>query len=436
MGQAKQRQEKLERLVETTRGRARMLEPVRPLEARMLMLVGLTNSRRRERYDILDYDALQKTADAVATHLHERFADERFCVVAFPALYPLFGLYDDAYERILAFEARALQAVLAAGVELNTQACCMERAVLTQIDQKTPQPQVSDTEFDAAALCYLPFAVVGELPLSEGLRGTLGAVTTGADLALSQLAESQDLEVGCMGLVQGDQASLVYEIFAAEALTTRIALGREEPPRFHLIVDQVLLSAGNDVWLGHPRFANMAEAAEDEIEATEWLIEHQRFTGQLRRKLTEHGLVVRAAFFEREGDEELAAQMSQALRHGTLESGEDFLIELVKGEPGEFPGAELLQLTQYFDDEQFVLGVLSASRGTDIAFQQNLYPCSDKALEAIVAYTEQVARDAGMPLQRTMHDGVVLVCPHCFEPVPLVSDGDEDEAQPLRHSLH
>jgi hypothetical protein len=279
-------------------------------------------------------------------------------------------------------------------------------------------------EFEAVALCYLPVVVIGELPLSDTLWEASGDVTTGAGRALSRLTESQNLDVGCVGLFPGERAQLVYEMLASEALATRITQAREAQPRFHLIVDRVLLSAGTDVWLGHPAFADLAEEAEDEQEATEWLIDHQRFASKLRRNLTEHGLAVRTAFLELE-DEGHAEQTLQRLRSG----------ELGSGEPGELIGPERFQLTQYFYDEQFVLGVLSATRETDIAFQENLYPCSDTGHEAIVAYAEQTARDAGRPLQRIRHDGAVLVCQHCFQPVPLISEGEE-EAQPLTHSVH
>jgi len=79
--------------------------------------------------------------------------------------------------------------------------------------------------------------------------------------------------------------------------------------------------------------------------------------------------------------------------------------------------------------------VLAATGGTQNALQHNLYPCSQAGQEAIVAYAELAARAAGRPLERIRHDGAVLVCSHCFQPVPLVGVDDE-ESQPLTHSLH
>jgi hypothetical protein len=434
MGQAKQRQEERERLYETTRDAARVLDPVRPLGAQAFLLVVLVSAPRRARYDILDYAALQQTADAVAAHFRQNAPGERFCLVAFPALYPLFGLYD-AEEGALAFETSAQQAVLAARRELDSQAWCMERAVVAQIEQAAPELEESDTEFDAAVLCYLPVVLISEAPLREALREVPVHLTTGAGSALDKLRESQSLEVGCVGQFAGDLAPPVYEMLASEALATRIAQAPDALPRFHRIADRVVLSGGSEVWLGQPAFADLAEQAQDDQVATQRLMEEQRFFAQLRRRLTEHGLAVRTAFLEWEEDEARAEQMVQGLRGGELPSGEDFLIESTEGEPGEGAEPERYQLTQYSYGEQFVLGVLSATRGTDIAFQQNLYPCSPTGQEAIVAYAEQAARAAGRPLERIRHDGAVLVCSHCFEPVPLMA-ADDEEAQPLTHSLH
>ncbi len=432
MGQAKQRQEKGERLYESTRGAARVLDPVRPLGAQAFLLVVLVSAPRRARYDILDYAALQQTADAVAAHFRQNVPEERFCLVAFPALYPLFGLYD-AEEGTLAFETSAQQAVLAARRELDSQAWCMDRTVVAQIDQAAPELEESDAEFDAAVLCYLPVVLISEEPLSDALREVPIHLTTGAGSALGRLSESQNLEVGCVGLFAGDLAQPVYEILASEALATRIAQARETQPRFHWIADRVVLSAGTEVWLGQPAFADLAEQAQDELDATQWLREEQRFFAQLRRKLTEHGLAVRSAFLERE--ETLAEQTLEGLRSGELPSGVDFLVEPVEGEAAEGAEPERYQLTEYFYEDQFVLGVLSATRGTQNALQHNLYPCSDAGQAAILAYAEQAARAAGRPLDRIRHDGAVLVCSHCFQPVPLMAAGDE-ESQPLTHSLH
>ena len=434
MGQAKQRQDKGERLYESTRDAARVLDPVRPLGAQAFLLVVLVSAPRRARYDILDYAALQQTADAVAAHFRQNVPEERFCLVAFPALYPLFGLYD-AEEGTLAFETSAQQAVLAARCELDSQAWCMERAVMAQIDQAAPELEESDAEFDAAVLCYLPVVLISEEPLSDALGEVPIHLTTGAGSALGRLGESQNLEVGCVGLFAGDLAQPVYEMLASEALATRIAQARETQPRFHRIADRVVLSAGIEAWLGQPAFADLAEQAQDDQDATQWLMEEQRFFAQLRRKLTEHGLVVRTAFLEWEEDEVLAEETLEGLRSGELPSGEDFLIEPVEGEAGEGAEPERYQLTEYFYEDQFVLGVLSATRGMQNAFQHNLYPCSDAGQEAIVAYAEQAARAAGRPLERIRHDGAVLVCSHCFQPVPLMAAGDE-ESQPLTHSLH
>jgi hypothetical protein len=442
MGQAKLRQEKRQRLYESTRGAACVLNPVRPLAAQAFLLVVLVSAPRRGHYDIVDYDALQQTADGLAAHFRQSFPDERFCLVAFPALYSLFGLYD-AEEGTLAFETRAQQAVLAAGTDLDTRAWCMERTVVAELDQAVPELQESEAEFDEAVLCYLPVVMIGEEPIIDMYCEAPANLMTGAGRALGQLSESQDLEVGCVGLFPGDSAQRVYESLAGEALATRLALAREAQPRFHLIADRLLLSAGTEVWLGHPAFADLAEEAEDEHEATQWLIEAQRFFAQLRRKLTDHGLTVRTAFLESEEEDASAEQTLQALRSGELASGEDFLIERVESEPVESEpvdraDSERFQLTEYFYEEQFVLGVLSATNATnetDIAFQENLYPCSPTGQEALIAYAEQTARDAGRPLERIRHDGPVLVCHHCFQPVPLIAEGDE-AAQPLSHSLH
>jgi hypothetical protein len=284
-------------------------------------------------------------------------------------------------------------------------------------------------------LCYLPVVMISEEPLRDALREVPIYLTTGAGSALGGLRESQDLEVGCVGLFAGDLAQPVYEMLASEALATRIAQAREMQPRFHRIADRVVLSAGIEAWLGQPAFADLAEQAQDELDTTQWLIEEQRFLTQLRRKLTEHGLVVRSAFLEWEEDEVLAEQTLEGLRSGELPSGEDFLVEPVEVEAAEGAEPERYQLTEYFYEDQFVLGVLSANRGTQNALQHNLYPCSDAGQAAILAYAEQAARAAGRPLERIRHDGAVLVCSHCFQPVPLVGVGDE-EAQPLTHSLH
>lgn len=434
MGQAKQRHEKRQRLYEATRGAARVLNPVRPLAAQTFLLVVLVSAPRRGHYDILDYDALQQTADAVAAHFRQSFPGERFCLVAFPALYSLFGLYE-AEEGTLAFETRAQQAVLAAGADLDTRAWCMERSVVAELDQAVPELQESDAEFDEAVLCYLPVVVIGEEPIIDMYCEGSANLTTGAGRALGRLSESQDLEVGCVGLFPGDSAQRVYESLAGEALATRLALAREAQPRFHLIANRLLLSAGTEVWLGHPAFADLAEEAENEHEATQWLIEEQRFFAQLRRKLTDHGLTVRVAILNWDEEDAPAEQTLQALRSGELASGEDFLIERVESESVDRADSERFQLTEYFCEEQFVLGVLSATNGTDIAFQENLYPCSPTGQQALIAYAEQTARDAGRPLERIRHDGPVLVCQHCFQPVPLIAEGDE-AAQPLSHSLH
>jgi hypothetical protein len=431
MGQAKQRNEMHERLYEATRGTARVLEPVCPLGAQTFLLAVLVSAARRARYDILDYEALQQTADALAAHVRQSVPGERFCLVAFPALYPLFGLYD-AEQGTLAFESRAQQAGLAAKRELDTRAWCMERAVVAQIEQAAPELEEDDAQFDAAVLCYLPVVLIGEEPLSDALREVSTQSVAGAGAALGKLRQSQNLEVGAVGLFPGEFAQPVYEMLASEALATRIAQARDAQPRFYFIADRLVLSAGAEVWVGHPAFADLAEEAQDEQQATQWLMDEQRFFAQLRRKLTEHGLTVRTALLDWE-DNQPAEQTLQALRSGQIASGEAFLIEFIEGEAGE--GAERIQLTQYFYEDQFVLGVLSATRGTDIAFQQNLYPCSPTGQEFIVAHAEQAARAAGRPLERTRHDGPVLVCQHCFEPVPLIAEGDA-QAQPLTHSLH
>lgn len=434
MGQAKQRYEKRERLYEATRDSARVLNPARYLATQAFLLVVLVSAPRRARYEILDYDALQQTANAVAAHLRQSVPEERFCLVAFPALYPLFGLYD-AEEGPRAFETQAQEAVLAAGTDLDTRAWCMERAVVAELDRAAPELEESDEEFDAAVLCYLPVVVVSEKLLNDAMPAVTTNLTTGVGQALGKLSESQDLEVGCVGLFLGEFAQPVYDMLAGEALATRIALRREAQPRFHVIADRMLLSAGTEVWLGHPAFADLAEQAQDEEEATQWLMEEQRFFAQLRRKLTEHGLVVRTALLNWEDEDTLAEQTLQGLRGGELASGEDILIEPVEGETVDHAGSEHFQLTECFYEEQFVLGVLSATRGIDIAFQQNLYPCSPTGEEAIVAYAEQAARDAGRPLERIRHEGPVPVCQHCFQPVPMIAEGDA-EAQPLTHSLH
>ena len=245
MGQAKQRQEKRERLYEATRGAARVLHPVRPRAAQAFVLVVLVSAPRRARYDVFDDDALQQAADAVAAHVRQSVPKERFRLVAFPALYPLFGLYD-AEVGTLAFETRAQQAVLAARSELDTRAWCMERAVVAESAQAAPELEEGDAEFDGGVVCYLPVVLISDERLSDALREVPTHLTTGAGWALGKLREPQNLEVGCVGLFAGALAQPVYEMLAGEALATCFAQAREAQPRFLRIADRVVLSAGTE----------------------------------------------------------------------------------------------------------------------------------------------------------------------------------------------
>ena len=438
MGEAKKRQGERQRLHETTRSAARVLDAALPVAAQALLLVVVVNAPRRSRYDILDYAALQRTADALAARVRRELPDERFCLVAYPALYPLFGLYD-AVHGASAFEIRAEQAVLVAGCDLDGQAWCMDRAVVPELVQAVPDLEEGDADFEAAVFCYLPVVVVGEQPLSDALLQVRIEPGAAVQSGLGALGDSQGLEVKSVGLVANQLAQPVYDQLATEALATWIAMGAEVRPRFHFIAGHSVLSAGSAVWLGQPAFADLANAAQDELDATQWLVEQQRFHAQLRRRLVEHGLTVRTALFDGEGDDALAGQTLERLRLGELASGEDFVIEPIDVQEPEGVDPEGIQLTEYVYEDHMVLGVLSTTHGSELASQSNLYPCSSAGPQAIVAYAEEVAKAAGLPLERIRHDGAVLTCSHCGQPVPLTeADEGEEQAQPqpLAHRLH
>jgi hypothetical protein len=142
---------------------------------------------------------------------------------------------------------------------------------------------------------------------------------------------------------------------------------------------------------------------------------------------------------DRDADDARAGPTLERLRLGEIASGEDFVIERIEVQAAEGAGPEGIQLTEYVYKDRMVLGVLSTTRGSELTSQSNLYPCSPAGPQAIAAYAEETARAAGLPLERIRHDGAVLTCSHCGQPVPL-TEADEEEGlaqpQPLAHRLH